>query len=158
MQSPRPLTLLIVDKESSGRSAFAQLCRRANDLHVAGEAGSGGATLDAVETLSPDVMLIDVRLLVHLLDAGSEAHAWSIPTLLSYLFRLSRPWRSCSGWFGGWRNKSGKIGAAATPSLALKARSCRPAVEPADASSPPARWIAAMSGLLSQIVHRRGRF
>jgi two-component system LytT family response regulator len=62
VQSPRSLTLLIVDKESSGRSAFAQLCRRANDLHVVGEAESGGAALDAVESLSPDVMLIDVAL------------------------------------------------------------------------------------------------
>jgi DNA-binding LytR/AlgR family response regulator len=68
VQSPRSLKLLIVDKESSGRSAFAQLCRRADNLHVVGEAESGGAALDAVESLSPDVMLIDVRLLVHLLE------------------------------------------------------------------------------------------
>jgi DNA-binding LytR/AlgR family response regulator len=62
VQSPRSLTLLIVDKESSGRSAFAQLSRRANDLHVVGEAESGGAALDPVESLSPDVTLIDVAL------------------------------------------------------------------------------------------------
>jgi DNA-binding NarL/FixJ family response regulator len=68
VQSPRSLTLLIVDKESSGRPAFAQPCRRANDLHVVGEAEWGGAALDAVESPSPDVMLIDVRLLVRLLE------------------------------------------------------------------------------------------
>jgi len=62
VQSPRSLRLLIVDKESSGGSAFAQLCRRANDSHVVGEAESGGAALDAVGSLSPDVMLIDVAL------------------------------------------------------------------------------------------------
>lgn len=68
MQSQRSLKLLIVDKQSSGRPAFAQLCRRANDLHVVGEADSGGAAHDAVESLSPDLMLIDVRLLERLLE------------------------------------------------------------------------------------------
>jgi DNA-binding LytR/AlgR family response regulator len=63
VQSPRSLTLLIADKESSGRSGFAQLCHRANDLHVVGEAESGGAALDAVESLSPDVIGRILRLL-----------------------------------------------------------------------------------------------
>ena len=63
MQSPRSLRLLIVDKESSARSAFAQPCRRANDLPVVGEAESGGGALDAVESLPSDVILIDARLL-----------------------------------------------------------------------------------------------
>jgi two-component system LytT family response regulator len=61
-QSPRPLTLLIVDKEPLVRSEFAQLCRRVTDLHVVGEAESGGAAIDAAESLLPDVMLIDVTL------------------------------------------------------------------------------------------------
>ena len=61
-QSPRRLTLLIVDKEPSVRCEFAQLCRRVADLHVVGEAESGGAAIDAAESLSPDVMLIDVSL------------------------------------------------------------------------------------------------
>ena len=61
-QSPRPMTLLIVDKEPSVRSELAQLCLRVGDLHVVGEAESGGAAIDAAESLSPDVMLIDVAL------------------------------------------------------------------------------------------------
>jgi len=61
-QSSRPMTLLIVDKEPSVRSELAQLCLRVSDLHVVGEADSGGAAIDAAESLSPDVMLIDVAL------------------------------------------------------------------------------------------------
>src|SRR5882724_5572898 len=60
--SPHPMTLLIVDKEPLVRSEFAQLCRRVTALHVVGEAESGGAAIDAAESLSPDVMLIDVAL------------------------------------------------------------------------------------------------
>ena len=56
------MTLLIVDKEPSVRSELAQLCLRVSDLHVVGEAESGGAAIDAAESLSPDVMLIDVAL------------------------------------------------------------------------------------------------
>jgi DNA-binding LytR/AlgR family response regulator len=56
------MTLLIVDKEPLVRSAFVQLCCRASDLHVVGEADSGGAALDAAQNLCPDVMLIDVAL------------------------------------------------------------------------------------------------
>jgi two-component system, LytTR family, response regulator len=61
-QNPRPMTLLIVDREPSVRSELAQLCLRATDVHVVGEAESGGEAIDAAESLSPDVMLIDVAL------------------------------------------------------------------------------------------------
>lgn len=59
---PRPLRLLIVDKEPAARSAFTRLCHRITDLHIVGEAGSGGAAMDLVENLAPDVMLIDLAL------------------------------------------------------------------------------------------------
>ena len=61
-KNPRPMTLLIVDREPSVRSELAQLCLRATDVHVIGEAESGGEAIDAAESLSPDVMLIDVAL------------------------------------------------------------------------------------------------
>ena len=61
-QNPHPITLLIVDREPSVRSELAQLCLRAADVHVVGEAESGGEAIDAAESLSPDVMLIDVAL------------------------------------------------------------------------------------------------
>jgi two-component system LytT family response regulator len=56
------MTLLIVDTEPSVRSELAQLCVRATDVHVVGEAQSGGEAIEAAESLSPDVMLIDVAL------------------------------------------------------------------------------------------------
>jgi DNA-binding LytR/AlgR family response regulator len=61
-QIPRPMTLLIVDREQSVRCELAQLCLRATDVHVVGEAQSGGEAIDAAKSLSPDVMLIDVAL------------------------------------------------------------------------------------------------
>jgi two-component system, LytTR family, response regulator len=61
-QNLRPITLLIVDTEPSARSELAQLCLRATDVHVVGEVESGGEAIDAAESLSPDVMLIDVAL------------------------------------------------------------------------------------------------
>jgi len=61
-KTPRPMTLLIVDRERSVRSELAQLCLRATDVQVVGEAESGREAIDAAESLSPDVMLIDVAL------------------------------------------------------------------------------------------------
>lgn len=61
-RSPRPMKLFIVDREPSVRSELARLCRRVTDLHVVGEAESGGAAIEAAESLSPDVMFIDVTL------------------------------------------------------------------------------------------------
>lgn len=60
--SSLPMTLLIVDKEPLMRSELAQLCSRNTDLHVVGEADTGSAAIDAVRSLTPDVMLIDVTL------------------------------------------------------------------------------------------------
>lgn len=60
--SPYSIKLLIVDKEPSVRSEFAELCRRVMHLQVLGEAETGRAALDAAQSLSPDVMLIDVNL------------------------------------------------------------------------------------------------
>ncbi len=61
-QSPRPMKLLIVDREPSVRTELAQLCLSAADLQVVGEVDSGGAAIDAAQNLSPHVMLIDVAL------------------------------------------------------------------------------------------------
>jgi two-component system, LytTR family, response regulator len=59
---PAPLRLLIVDKEPAARCAFTRLCDQIADLHIVGEAGSGGAAIAAVEDLAPDVMLVDLAL------------------------------------------------------------------------------------------------
>jgi two-component system LytT family response regulator len=62
LASPNSLTLLIVDKEPSIRCELTELCGRVTDLRVLGEAESGRAAIDAADSLSPDVMLIDVAL------------------------------------------------------------------------------------------------
>jgi two-component system LytT family response regulator len=62
LQSSRPMTLLIVDRERMVRTELARLCVGATDLQVVGEADSGGAAIDAARSLSPDVMLVDVAL------------------------------------------------------------------------------------------------
>jgi len=62
LQRPRSLRLLIVDEEPAARCALAQLCHQTTDLQIVGEVGSGGAAIDAVEDLAPDVMLVDVAL------------------------------------------------------------------------------------------------
>ena len=59
---PAPLRLLIVDKEPAARCAFTHLCHQSPDLQLVGEVGSGGAAIDALEDLAPDVMLIDLTL------------------------------------------------------------------------------------------------
>jgi two-component system LytT family response regulator len=59
---PGPLRLLSVDKEPAARCAFTRLCDQIADLHIVGEADSGGAAIAAVEDLAPDVMLIDLAL------------------------------------------------------------------------------------------------
>jgi two-component system LytT family response regulator len=56
------MTLLIVDQEPLVRSEIAQLCRRVTDLRVVGQVESGCAAIDAAESLSPDVMIIDEAL------------------------------------------------------------------------------------------------
>jgi two-component system, LytTR family, response regulator len=60
--SPYPMRLLIVDQEPRVRTELARLCFGIADLRVVGEADSGGTAIDAAQSLSPDVMLIDVAL------------------------------------------------------------------------------------------------
>jgi two-component system LytT family response regulator len=62
LPNPYAIKLLIADKDSAVRSEFTALCRDVKDLRVLGEVESGRAALDAAQTLSPDVILIDVNL------------------------------------------------------------------------------------------------
>jgi two-component system LytT family response regulator len=54
--------VLIVDDQTQARAGLAHLCGCREDVQVVGEAACGKAALDAVDTLSPDVMLLDVEL------------------------------------------------------------------------------------------------
>jgi DNA-binding NarL/FixJ family response regulator len=54
--------VLIVDDHPMMREGLAQLIRHEADLNVCGEAGSANETLDLVEKLKPDLVLVDISL------------------------------------------------------------------------------------------------
>jgi len=56
------MNLLIVDDEPAARVGLIRLCERAPDMHVVGEAGTGAKAIEAVESLRPDLMLLDADL------------------------------------------------------------------------------------------------
>ncbi len=56
------MDLLIVDREPAARSGLKRLCEGAPDMRVVGEAGTGAKALEAVESLRPDLMLLDADL------------------------------------------------------------------------------------------------
>jgi two-component system LytT family response regulator len=56
------MNLLIVDDEPTARVGLKRLCERAPDMHVVGEAGTGAKAIEAVESLRPDLMLLDADL------------------------------------------------------------------------------------------------
>jgi two-component system, LytTR family, response regulator len=53
------MNLLIVDGEPAARVGLIELCERAPDVHVVGEAATGALAIEAVESLRPDLMLLD---------------------------------------------------------------------------------------------------
>jgi two-component system LytT family response regulator len=56
------MNLLIVDDEPAARVGLKRLCERSPDMHVVGEAGTGARAIEAVESLRPDLMLLDADL------------------------------------------------------------------------------------------------
>ena len=58
----QPVQVFIVDDHALVREGTIQLLQHAPDLNVAGQAGSGEEALVVLETLSPDVALVDVNL------------------------------------------------------------------------------------------------
>ncbi|HVS06715.1 MAG TPA: response regulator transcription factor [Candidatus Dormibacteraeota bacterium] len=57
-----PIRVLIVDDQALVRAGFRMILEAQPDLEVVGEAGDGSAAIDAVRTLQPDVVLMDVRM------------------------------------------------------------------------------------------------
>ncbi|MGD1994124.1 MAG: response regulator transcription factor [Anaerolineae bacterium] len=57
-----PLRILLVDDHILFRKGLARLLDAQPDFEVVGEAADGEAALDAVETLRPDVVLMDLRM------------------------------------------------------------------------------------------------
>lgn len=56
------MDLLIVDDEPAARVGLKRLCERSPDMRVVGEAGTGARAIEAVESLRPDLMLLDADL------------------------------------------------------------------------------------------------
>ena len=56
------LRVLIVDDEPPARERLRSMLAEAGDFEVAGEAGNGEQALDMVDRLTPDIVLLDVRM------------------------------------------------------------------------------------------------
>lgn len=56
------MDLLIVDDEPAARIGLIKLCEHASGMRVVGEAGTGARAIEAVESLRPDLMLLDADL------------------------------------------------------------------------------------------------
>ncbi len=56
------MKVLIVDDEPLGRMRLRRLLNGLPDIHVAGEADNGQQALAAVDSLQPDVVLMDIRM------------------------------------------------------------------------------------------------
>jgi len=58
----REIRALIVDDEPLARRGIRQMLARESDVVVVGECRDGKATLDALETLAPDLVFLDVQM------------------------------------------------------------------------------------------------
>src|SRR2546425_8421814 len=56
------IRVLIVDDQALVRAGFRMILEAQPVLEVVGEAGDGSAAIDAVRTLQPDVVLMDIRM------------------------------------------------------------------------------------------------
>jgi YesN/AraC family two-component response regulator len=56
------IKILIVDDQALVRAGFRMILDAQPDLEVVGEAADGSTAIDAVRTLRPDVVLMDIRM------------------------------------------------------------------------------------------------
>ena len=60
--NPRPLRVLIVDDERLPRQRLMRLLEEIPNTECVGEAANGRSAVDAIESLMPDLVLLDVRM------------------------------------------------------------------------------------------------
>jgi two-component system LytT family response regulator len=58
----RPLRVLVVDDEPLARSGIADLVARDEELDVVGQCGDGQSAVEAIRTLEPDLVLLDIQM------------------------------------------------------------------------------------------------
>jgi two-component system LytT family response regulator len=56
------ITALIVDDERLAREGVCAALKRENDVEIVGEAADGPAAVEAIGTLAPDVVFLDIRM------------------------------------------------------------------------------------------------
>lgn len=62
MSEHPPLRVLIVDDEPLGRQRVADLVRQEPDVEIVGMAGDGHAAVEAIRSLKPDLVFLDVQM------------------------------------------------------------------------------------------------
>ena len=58
----RPIRVLLADDQQLVRTGFRMILRAEADIEVVGEAADGAQAVDAVRRLSPDVVVMDIRM------------------------------------------------------------------------------------------------
>jgi len=56
------MDVIIVDDEIAGRRTLRELCEAEGDLRVVGEYGDGTVALDAIRTLKPQLLFLDIQM------------------------------------------------------------------------------------------------
>jgi DNA-binding NarL/FixJ family response regulator len=71
----KPIRLLVVDDHAIVREGIGSLLARRKDIEIVGQAADGKQALDAVATLQPDVVLMDIAMpVMNGLEATREIH------------------------------------------------------------------------------------
>ena len=60
--SGRPLRVLIVDDEALARQRLLDLLGHEASVEIAGVADNGNAAVEAIRTLAPDVVVLDIQM------------------------------------------------------------------------------------------------